>query len=258
MRLFSELPSYSEVQQKMTAVFTVGQVVQLVGLVSSQSLNGAVGTVIRDLDYESRGRHGVGLQSPAAAVAAHPCGISLSPKNLIKVRECSEPDCNENGRNACSACMKEFYCSAKCQKTDWKIHKIVCPLMKLMSDVLVPFIDVSSTIDKVLAQTEEQIVILGNKRYVRLLHYAAAFAGHQFGKRIPGTKSYSRDSGEWINNWGVEILALYAIYKKLSHHNSSFDDDGNVKDCWTNKIPYLQKSLVILEPWDTLNSCVIG
>jgi hypothetical protein len=67
----------------MAAVFIIGEVVRLAGLKSNQLLNGAIGTVVGDNDYESQG-YSVNLQSPAAALAAHPEGISLSPLNLIK------------------------------------------------------------------------------------------------------------------------------------------------------------------------------
>lgn len=43
----------------MAAVFTVGDVVRLVGLKSNQTLNGAVGTIVKVVDSESRGRYGV-------------------------------------------------------------------------------------------------------------------------------------------------------------------------------------------------------
>jgi hypothetical protein len=79
--LFSGLSSNSEI--KMAAIFTVGDVVHLVGLVSNPSLNGAIGTVVGDFD-KIRGRYAINLKSPAAAVVAHPSGISLK---AIKVTE---------------------------------------------------------------------------------------------------------------------------------------------------------------------------
>jgi hypothetical protein len=44
----------------------------LIGIKSNPSLNGAVGTVVGDIDSESRGKYCVRLDSPAAAVADHP------------------------------------------------------------------------------------------------------------------------------------------------------------------------------------------
>jgi hypothetical protein len=54
-----------------TSIFSVGDIVLLVELVSNPSLNGAIGIVMGNFD-ESRSRYAIKLQSPAAAVAAHP------------------------------------------------------------------------------------------------------------------------------------------------------------------------------------------
>jgi hypothetical protein len=72
----------------MAAVFIVGEVVRLEGLKFNPSLNGAMGTIMKDVDSESRGRYSFQLHSPASAVAEHPSGMSLKPVNLIKVIEC--------------------------------------------------------------------------------------------------------------------------------------------------------------------------
>jgi hypothetical protein len=99
----------------MADVFAAGDVVRLVGLFKNPSLNGALGTIVGDLD-ESRGRYNVHLQSPAAAVDAHPSGISLSPLNIIRLMGCARPHCHEVGIKTCSVCLKEYYCCGKCQK----------------------------------------------------------------------------------------------------------------------------------------------
>jgi hypothetical protein len=106
------------------------EVVQLVGLSSSQSLNGAIGTVTADDDYEAKGMYRVDLQSPAAAVAAYPSGINLDAMNLLKLPLCAQPDCDGIGTKACSTCFKESY---------WNTHKIMCKLIKQMPDKLLPF-----------------------------------------------------------------------------------------------------------------------
>jgi hypothetical protein len=63
----------------MANVFTVGDdVVRIVGVVWSKSLNGAIGKIVGDVDSESNGKYGIKLQSPAAAVASNPSGISKS------------------------------------------------------------------------------------------------------------------------------------------------------------------------------------
>jgi hypothetical protein len=235
----------------MATLFTIGEVVRLVGLISNQSLNGAIGSVVGDLDYESRGRYSVHLESPAAAVALHPSGISLNQKNLVKVIECARPGCNEVGSQGCSACLKVFYCSAECQKTDWKSHKIMCRLMKLMPDVLQPFSIVLSTVREIVNQTEAQVAKLGQQKYIRLLHHAARFTNRQFGKRVEGSSTYSRDDGSRLNIWEVEINLLFTIYDLFGYHTSPSNNIGT-----GNEIPYYQKCLSILGYWmNQFNLC---
>jgi tetratricopeptide (TPR) repeat protein len=221
----------------MATVFVVGDDVQLVGLVSNPSLNGAAGTVIGDSNYLSRGRYAINLKSPAAAVAAHPSGMSLKPINLMKVTECARPGCDQLGTKGCSACSKESYCSAECQKTDWKYHKPFCHLIKHMPVVLMPFRDVYSTVVKVLNQKEPLIAKIGMHRYIRLMQHAATFTKNQFGEHIERTSHYFRENGDSIDAWEVEIDILYQIYERLGYHDSS------------NRISYYQKSLAILESW---------
>jgi hypothetical protein len=38
------------------------------------------------------------------------------------------------GGKACSKCHEMPYCSAECQKSDWRIHKLVCKSLKAFSD----------------------------------------------------------------------------------------------------------------------------
>jgi hypothetical protein len=156
--------------------------------------------------------------------------------------KCARPDCDQPGKNACSACLKEFYCCADCQKKDWKIHKIACHLIKLMPGRLLPFRDVCSVIEEVTNQTEAQIAKLGSKRYIRLLKHTATFGERQFGKRIEGTASYTRDNGDIMSNWDVEVCVLLNIYNKLGSHVSI--NDATMK----NTVPYSEKALAVLKP----------
>jgi hypothetical protein len=121
----------------------------------------------------------VDLQSPAAAVAAHPSSVNLGAINLVKLPVCALSNCNGIGAKACSACFKESYCSGECQKSDWMSHKIMCKLIKQTPDELLPFDNVCLVVDKELDQTEDQTVIIGGLKYIRLLEHAAAFAEFQ-------------------------------------------------------------------------------
>jgi hypothetical protein len=177
-------------------------------LVSNPSLNGAVGTVIRDIDSESRGRYGVNVKNPPAAVAAHLSVMSLKPINLMKVMGCARPGCVQSGTKGCSACSTESYCSADCQKADWKSHKPFCLLIKRMPNVLMSFRGVNLTIKDVLHQTEAQMAKIGTLRFIRLVQHAAAFAENQLGHRIEGTSCYSRKWSDSVDAWSAEIDML--------------------------------------------------
>jgi hypothetical protein len=142
----------------------------------------------------------VNLRKPAIAVGAHPSGISLSSSNLIRITGCARPGCNQKGVNACSACLREFYCSADCQKKDWKTHKIFCCSIKLKPETLQSFTDASPVVSQVLNQTEAQVAKLGSQRYIKLLHHTATFSEKQFGKRIAGRASYERDNEDSIDD----------------------------------------------------------
>lgn len=163
--------------------------------------------------------------------------------------DCARPDCHEVGTKSCSACLKEFYCSGKCQQIDWKAHKIMCHLIKLMPETLVPLRDARLVVKKVVDQTEAQIAILGNKRHAILLEHAAIFAGHQFDQRIMGSVYLSRENGDRIEAWEVEMGILYKLYGKFINKIMSCNDSGNMQDCWTSAIPYNLKRLALLESW---------
>jgi tetratricopeptide (TPR) repeat protein len=82
-----------------------------------------------------------------------------------------------------------------------------------------------------------------------LLGHTAAFAEHQFGKRIAGKANYERNNGDCISAWDVEIYILCNLYRELHKIITSRDDSDNAKDFLTKGISYLQKSIEILEFW---------
>ncbi|KDO31454.1 hypothetical protein SPRG_04069 [Saprolegnia parasitica CBS 223.65] len=41
-------------------------------------------------------------------------------------RVCGSPSCSAKGVHRCSRCQAEYYCSADCQKSHWRVHKLSC------------------------------------------------------------------------------------------------------------------------------------
>jgi hypothetical protein len=118
-------------------------------------------------------------------------------------------------------------------------------MIKLMPDALIPYDDVYMEIEDLLIQQEALIAKLGKQKYIRLMRHAAAFAENQFGKRVVGTSSYTRDDGDSISHCDVEIRILNVTYSQLGYHTSSCNDGETVKDCSLNAIPYNLKSMAM-------------
>lgn len=62
-----------------------------------------------------------GASSASAAAAAPKRHVSASLQ-----RVCAAAMCSKDGTLRCSRCKNQYYCSAKCQKADWKTHKPTC------------------------------------------------------------------------------------------------------------------------------------
>jgi hypothetical protein len=87
--------------------------------------------------------------------------------------QCARPDCQAAAKSLCSGCGREQYCGSVCQKLDWKVHKLVCPIFKKLFSQLQPYNEVVWIIKEILASNE------GND--LKVLEHLQSYADYQFG-----------------------------------------------------------------------------
>jgi tetratricopeptide (TPR) repeat protein len=152
--------------------------------------------------------------------------------------QCAAPCCNKPAKSQCSACLKEWYCSGECQKGDWKDHKKICKILKILSNDLQPYPEVLQVIIEILDAT----------RNVRVLEQLYRYAEFQFGDRISGETFRQRGNSGRIDNFNVEINILIPIYRKLVN---TYIEDTSLSDinCDSIVLPYHEKVLTVLQPW---------
>lgn len=234
----------------MTSALVIDQLVRLDGLIN-EALNGAIGIVIRNQELDSTGRYSIQLKSPPSALISFPLPVKIQGKNLVIIYQCARPGCSEIANFKCSACNAESYCSAICQKNDWKIHhKKVCAQMK-NSDQLLPF-------NKVIEIATEHInhFVKGKEaEKIRILQYSLSFTLFQFGDRVEGVAYRERLNGDRIDNWTAECCIFntcFGLAKTLNRHVFNQLKSGEFKDSkilMMTVVPYAEKALTILEPW---------
>jgi hypothetical protein len=132
----------------------------------------------------------------------------------------------------------EPYCSGECQKLDWKKHKLICTILKRLSNELQPYQEVVKVIMEIL-------VIPGN---LRILSHLLCYAEFQFGERIAGKAYRQRGNGEKIDNLTVEVRVVIDIYRRFL---SVYDGDRSLTNEDRNnlKLPYFLKMQELLKPW---------
>jgi len=132
----------------------------------------------------------------------------------------------------------EPYCSGECQKSDWKKHKLICDILKRLSNDLQPYQKVVKVIMEILEMPAS----------LRILSHLLCYAEFQFGERVAGKAYRQRGNGEKIDNLTVEIRVVISIYRSFL---SVYDRDTllNQVDRDNLKIPYFLKMQEMLKPW---------
>jgi hypothetical protein len=97
--------------------------------------------------------------------------------------------------------------SGDCQRGDGKSHNSMCKSLKKLSIQLQPYHETTKVIEEIRKEFSIKKI-----EEVRVLGHLISYAEHQFGDRVLGKAYCERGSGEFINNWVVEILILVPIY----------------------------------------------
>jgi hypothetical protein len=92
----------------------------------------------------------------------------------MSVKRCGKSCCDKVISSVCSDFHKENYCSLECQKSDWKIHKILCKYIKKNSELL-SWTEVKEAISK-LREKAKVKDIKGTTSETRMLIYYLHFA----------------------------------------------------------------------------------
>lgn len=108
---------------------------------------------------------------------------------------CGRPSCNKPRIKICLACLNEGYCCTECQKSDWKIHWLLCPCLK-HGDKLIKNPDLNSLISELLKKTDAH---RGKNSDRRLLEYCLLFHERQSGDL--------RIACEWWVNYMTAVIA---------------------------------------------------
>jgi hypothetical protein len=118
--------------------------------------------------------------------------------------KCARPDCQILAKCSCSGCDREHYCGSDCQKLDWKIHKLMCPILKKLSYKLQPFREVDQIVNGIMASKKGSVI--------RVLEHLLSYAEYQFGTEVEGKIYREREDGEHMSNSDVDLRILNCFY----------------------------------------------
>jgi hypothetical protein len=147
------------------------------------------------------------------------------------------------GVNRCSICLREPYCSCKCQKEDWKSHKCICKTLKKLSLKLQPYQEVKRVFDETIAARPEKLQ-LDRRVLVHLISYGE----HQLGDRVPGKNCRERSNGDRMDNYQVEIALLGMTYNRLVNVNKDDQSLGEI-GCGNLNLSLYERLHDLLSPW---------
>ena len=155
---------------------------------------------------------------------------------------CGLPGCNQPGTKGCSSCLNERYCNAECQKKDWKIHKIMCKIMK-RKDELLPLKEAHSIRLKLSKQVE---LMERTENKLRLLECQYSFCEYQLKDRI-NDKPFRERHAKDIKHYDIDVGIFCRLSFELgANYVSAANDINGYKK---KAIHYFNRCLSVLESW---------
>lgn len=153
-------------------------------------------------------------------IRAGPYHTQMSAFNSMAVlhqpdNKCKMAGCNQIGTKLCASCMVNRYCSLKCQKDDWKSHKIVCS--KKMPTAFLAVAEVAKIVKRSFDQAIGLKSLLKGDEAIAILETAVNFANDQFGERVKGGLHRVRKNGDVVDNWPSVNMPLCLVFMQLSN-----------------------------------------
>jgi hypothetical protein len=154
--------------------------------------------------------------------------------------KCARPICNTPANSSCSGCGREQYCSSNCQRLDWRIHKLICPILKDLSTEQLPFHEAYQKVSEILSST--------NGMNKRILNHLLSFSERQFREEQLSVVYRERGDKERIN-WLVDFNILHNINQRLFSLNHGHNHTTSTTILYDSLFPYLERSVSLLTPW---------
>jgi hypothetical protein len=90
---------------------------------------------------------------------------------------------------------------------DWKIHKLLYPILKKLFYKLQPFREVDQIVHEIQTSKKGSVI--------RVLEHILSYAEYQFETEVAGKSYREREDGERMSNFEVDLRILYGIFFEL-------------------------------------------
>ena len=116
---------------------------------------------------------------------------------------CQNECCDNLGTKSCAVCGDAKYCSAACQKEDWKSHRAECVNMNKLPTNLLSCNELDKLIGRMMRKSENLIILKQVEKGVGIATKSLIFAEHQYGTPVPGKSYYIRSNGDRADDYEI-------------------------------------------------------